>query len=83
MARDVPVDDAQGWVVLGWRSREDGLFLRARNQTDEVRLRCICGRCHWIVRELFSGGTATLLLSCHNCGQKRTFLTEGMTTHLP
>lgn len=79
----MPVDSAQGLVVLGWRSAEDGLFLRARGEPDEIRLRCLCGRCHWIVRELFSGGATTLVLSCHNCGQKRTFLTEGMAAHLP
>lgn len=83
MVREVPVDSAHGLVVLAWRSGEDGISIRARGQADEIRLRCVCGRCHWIVRELFSGSTATLMLSCHNCGTKQTFLLEGAATHVP
>lgn len=77
MVRDVRLDAAGGLVLLSWRTAEDGLFLTVRGQGEEVRLQCICGRCHWIVREQFQPDRAQLLVSCHNCGERTTFLIEG------
>ena len=81
--RDVRVDAAPGIVVQRWRSTEDGFYLRARGQTDEVRLVCVCGRSHWIVREQFGVGTASLLVACHTCGTRGSFLMEGVTLPTP
>ncbi|OLD90327.1 hypothetical protein AUG86_03450 [Euryarchaeota archaeon 13_1_20CM_4_64_14] len=81
--RDVRVDAVPGIVVQRWRSTEDGLFLRARGQPDEVRLVCVCGRSHWIVRERFGDGTASLLVTCHTCGTRGSFLMEGVTLPTP
>ena len=81
--RDVRVDAVPGVVVQRWRSTEDGLFLRARGQPDEVRLVCVCGRSHWIVRERFGDGTASLLVTCHTCGTRGSFLMEGVTLPTP
>ena len=83
MVRDVRFDAAPGMVVLGWRSTEDGLFLKARGQSEDVRLVCGCGRCHWIVREQFSSAGANLLVTCHNCGQKTSFMMEGVSLPAP
>jgi len=81
--REVRVDAAPGVVVQRWRSTEDGLYLQARGQRDEVRLVCVCGRSHWIVREQFGVGTASLLVMCHTCGTRGSFLMEGVTLPAP
>ncbi len=83
MVRDVRVEAATGIVVQGWRSSEDGLFLRARGQSDEVRLVCRCGRSHWIVREQFAPGRAFLIVTCHNDGTRGSFLMEGVVLPAP
>src|SRR2546428_12311281 len=81
--RDVRVDAVPGVVVQRWRSTEDGLFLRARGQPDEVRLVCVCGRSHRIVWERFGDGTAPLLGTRHTCGTLRSLLAEGGTLPTP
>ena len=81
--REVRVDAAPGLVVQRWWSTEDGLFLRARGQPDEVRLVCVCGRSHWIVREQFGIETTSLLVTCHTCGTRGSFLMEGVTLPTP
>ena len=83
MPRDVPIEAAQGIVVLGWKASEDGLFLRVREQKDDIRLVCVCGRSHWIVRENFSGDGASLVLTCHHCGYRGNFLMEGVSLPAP
>ncbi len=83
MVHEVRIEAAPGIVVRGWRSGEDGLFLRARGQTDEVRLVCRCGRSHWIVREAFAGGKVTLIVTCHTCGTRGSFLMEGVALPAP
>ncbi len=83
MPRDVPIEAAQGIVVLGWKAAEDGLFLRLRGQTEDVRLVCHCGRSHWVLRENFSGGSAFLNVMCHNCGQRGSFVLEGVSLPAP
>ncbi len=83
MVLDVRIDAANGLVLLSWRTAGDGLFLTARGQNDEVRLQCICGRCHWIVREQFQPDRAQLLVTCHNCGQRRAFPVEGARLPAP
>lgn len=83
MVRDIRIDAIPGMVVLGWRSSEDGLFLKARGQNEDVRLVCKCGRRHWIVREQFSRGQASLALTCHNCGTRTSFLMEGVRLPAP
>ena len=81
--REVHINAAQGIVVQGWRSTEDGLFLRVRGQPEEVRLVCVCERSHWIVREQFVAGSAALILICHTCGTRGSFLMEGVTLPAP
>jgi len=81
--REVRIDAAHGIVVQGWRSAEDGLFLRLRGQPEEVRLVCVCERSHWILREQFALGSASLILTCHNCGTRGSFLMEGVTLPAP
>ena len=76
MTREVPIDGASGFVILSWRSGEDGLSLRVRGQSEEVHLVCRCGRRHWIVREVSSDRSATLVVTCHNCGTRATFSRE-------
>lgn len=83
MPRDVRIDRTMGSIVLGWKSSEDGLFLRVRGQTEDVRVVCLCSRGHWIVRENFSGDGASLVLTCHHCGNRGTFLMEGMSLPAP
>ncbi len=83
MVRDVRLDAAAELVVQRWRTAEDGLFLTVRGQSEEVRLQCICGRCHWIVREQFQTDRAQFLVTCHNCGQRRAFLVEGARLPAP
>jgi len=80
---DVRVDAVPGIVVQRWRSTEAGLFLRAHEQPDEVRLVCVCGRSHWIVREQFGDGSVSLLVTCHTCGTRGSFLMEGVTLPTP
>jgi len=81
--REVRINAAQGIVVQGWRTTEDGLFLRARGQPEEARLVCVCGRSHWIVREHFALGSASLILTCHNCGTRGSFVMEGVALPAP
>ncbi len=83
MVLDVRLDASNGLVVLSWRTAEDGLFLMARGQTAEVRLQCQCGRCHWIVREQFQPDRTQLLVTCHNCGRRGSFLVEGASLPAP
>ncbi len=83
MVRDLRYDAAPGMVILGWKSMEDGLHLRVRGSDDHVRLQCHCGRCHWLVREQFSGGRALLLLTCHSCGQRASFAMEDVSLPAP
>jgi hypothetical protein len=83
MAREVRIDSAKGIIVTRWRSGEDGLFLRVRGQDEEARLVCLCGRSHWIVREQFARGTASLSLTCHGCGNRGTFTLEGVSLPAP
>jgi hypothetical protein len=81
--REVRIDAAHGIVVQRWRSTEDGLFLRARGQPEEVRLVCRCGRSHWIVREHFAIESASLIVTCHTCGTRGSFLMESVTLPTP
>src|SRR5256885_13758740 len=81
--RDVRVDAVPGVVVQRWRRTEDGLFLRARGQPDEGRLGCVCGRSHWIVREGFGVGIASLLVTCLTCGTRGSFPMEGVALPTP
>ena len=83
MPRDVQIDRARGSIVLGWKSSEDGLFLRVRGQTEDVRVVCLCGRSHWIVRETFSENGVSLVLTCHHCGNRGNFLMEGVSLPAP
>ncbi|TLZ44307.1 MAG: hypothetical protein E6K19_04830 [Methanobacteriota archaeon] len=82
-AREIRMDAAQGVIVQGWRSSEDGLFLRVRGQDAELRLVCICGRGHWIVHENDSEKGAALLLICHHCGARGTFPMERVRASVP
>jgi hypothetical protein len=81
--REVRINAAPGIVVQGWRSTEDGLFLLARGQLEEVRLVCVCGRSHWIIREQFALGSASLILTCHTCGTRGSFVMEGVALPAP
>ena len=83
MVRDIRIEAAEGIVVRGWRSGEDGLFLRVRGQGDEVRLVCRCGRSHWIVREQVAPGRASLIVTCRTCGTRGSFVMEGVTLAAP
>ena len=83
MNRDVHIDSALGIIVLGWKSGGEGLFLRVRGQNEELRLVCRCGRSHWLVRELFSSGVASLSVTCHSCGTRGTFVMEGVKLPTP
>lgn len=67
MAGHVTPAEAQALVVVGWRSSEDGLFLRFRGRAEEFRLQSQCGRCHWLVHEHGAGGDRRLLVTCHAC----------------
>lgn len=77
MVRDVPFEESLGFVVKGWRSTEEGLFLRVRGHQEEVRLISRCGRCHWIVHEQFRGGGPKLVVTCHACNEQMTYVLEG------
>ncbi len=83
MNRDVRIDSAPGLIVLGWKSGAEGLFLRVRGEREEVRLVCRCGRSHWLVREQFPGGVASLSVTCHSCATRGTFAMEGVTLPAP
>ena len=83
MPRDVRIDAAQGIVVVGWKSLEAGLLLGVRGQNEDVRLVCLCARSHWLVRDYFSGEGASLLVTCHHCGQRGTFVLEGVSLPTP
>lgn len=64
--------------MLGWRASEEGLFLRVRGQTDDVRLVCRCDRSHFLIRESLTEGRMALVLVCHHCGTRVTFVMEGV-----
>jgi hypothetical protein len=83
MTREVRVDSSQGIIVRGWKSASEGLFLQIRARDEAVRLVCRCGRGHWLVREQFSGGVASLSVTCHSCGTRGTFAMEGVTLPAP
>jgi len=83
MTRELSVDASGGLVVLGWKRQPDGLLLNVRGQPEAVLLRCRCGRCHWIVTELFPTEGNLLVVSCHHCGTRRTFPFESLTSHKP
>jgi hypothetical protein len=80
MVRDLRYDAAPAMVVLGWKATEDGLLLRFRGETQDVRVICRCGRRHWLVHEIDSEKGATLVLTCHHCGTRATFLMERVRT---
>ena len=77
MVRDVPIEESLGLVVKGWRSTDEGLFLRVQGHQEEVRLISRCGRCHWIVHEKFASGGPTLVVTCHACNEQMTYALEG------
>jgi hypothetical protein len=77
MARDVPFSSSQGLVVLSWRSGDEGVFFTVRGEGEEVRLLCVCGRCHWIVQERSDSEGAHVGVTCHNCGRRQTFVLGG------
>lgn len=78
IVREIPLPQAMGAVVTSWRLTEPSqLLLRVRGQTDEIRLLCVCGRCHWILRERFGPDSAMLLVTCHHCGTRGELLHEG------
>ncbi|HYY47509.1 MAG TPA: hypothetical protein VFA17_02365 [Thermoplasmata archaeon] len=79
MPREIRLDSAQGIVVLQWRTGEDGLSLRVRGQSQDVRLVCGCGRSHWLVREESARGSASLVVTCHGCGTQGTFVLESVS----
>ena len=83
MPRDLRIDAAQGIIVVRWKTAADGLFLRVRGQADDVRLVCRCGRSHWVVREQFMGGGASLVVRCHHCGSIGSFVLEGVRLPTP
>jgi hypothetical protein len=71
MAEDLSVSDAAGAVVTGWRVVDHvQLLLAIRGRPGEARLICLCGRCHWIVREHRGDDGAVLLATCHSCGTR-------------
>jgi hypothetical protein len=72
--RELPVAETRGMVVGSWRVTEAGLVLRVSDGPEEFRLQCICGRCHWIVREHVDGDVTRLLVTCHSCGTKASIL---------
>ena len=76
MTKDVPCDRAEGLVVEGWKSGEEGLLLRVKGDPEEVRIQCVCCRCHWIVREQLLPEGPRLLVTCHNCGRRGVFALE-------
>ena len=76
--QEIPLPKTTGAVVTSWRLIEPSqLLLRIRGQSDEVRLLCVCGRCHWILRERFTPDAAMLLVTCHHCGTRGELLHEG------
>ena len=77
MVRDVPIEESLGLVVKGWRSTDEGLFLRVQGHQEEVRLVSRCGRCHWIVREQVRAGGRKLVVTCHACNEQMTYALEG------
>lgn len=81
--KEIDLNESRGLVVLAWRSGEDGLYLKARGQGEEIRLRCLCGRCHWIVRDQFVPEGARLVVSCHSCGRRMTYVLEGVGLPAP
>ena len=76
MTKQIRCDEAQGFVVQSWRSSEEGLILRVAREPEEVRLQCVCGRCHWIVREQIRPEGSRLVVTCHNCGRRAVFPLE-------
>src|SRR5438552_19128628 len=83
MTRDVRIGSSQGIIVRGWKSGSEGLLLEISAQDEDFRLVCRCGRGHWLVREQFSGGVASLSVTCHSCGTRGTFVMEHVTLPAP
>lgn len=77
MVRDVPIEESLGLVVTGWRSTDEGLFLKVRGHQEEIRLVSRCGRCHWIVREQYRTEGPKLVVTCHACNEQMTYVYEG------
>lgn len=73
MAGHVTPEEVQALVVEGWRSSEDGLYLRFRGRTGEFRLQSRCGRCHWLVHEHLLQGDHRLQVTCHACREHFAF----------
>lgn len=71
--REISLDESQRLTVQGWQATEEGLFLRTADGPDEVRLKCVCGRCHWIIREQQTADGARLVVTCHSCGSRGSF----------
>lgn len=77
MVRDLKIEESLGAVVRGWRSTDEGLFLKVRGHQEEVRLVSRCGRCHWIVREQYRAEGPKLVVTCHGCNEQMTYAYEG------
>ncbi len=77
MVRDLKIEESLGLVVKGWRSTDEGLFLKVRGHQEEVRLVSRCGRYHWIVHEKYRADGPKLIVSCHGCGEQMTYAYEG------
>lgn len=77
MVRDVPIEESLGLVVKGWRSTDEGLFLRVQGHQEEIRLISRCGRCHWIVHEQYRAGGPKLVVTCHGCNEQMTYAFKG------
>jgi hypothetical protein len=70
IVRELSVDLIRGVVARSWRATEDGLILRTADVPEGVRLRCVCSRGHWIVREQYATDGVRLLVTCHSCGTR-------------
>ncbi len=83
MVRDVPIEESLGFVVRGWRSTDEGLFLKVRGHQEEVRIVSRCGRCHWIVHEQYRADGPKLVATCHACNEQMTYAYEGGASPSP
>ncbi len=77
--REVSTARMAGAVVTRWRVEDHvQLVLSVLGEKEEVRLLCsTCERGHWILRERLGEGGATLLATCHGCGNRVELALEG------
>ena len=76
MPSEIPLAEAANLRVRAWTIVDGSLRLRFTGSEEDLAVRCVCGRCHWVVETHASGTRGVLAVKCHGCGTKADLVLE-------